>query len=243
MRFFSAIAAALPALSAAQDFQQYQAQFQNFLGQLGSYIPNPAAHNPAAAMEAKVGSMKLHVLTLDNWRDTLYEPVSPGATKPEEWWVLTSGRNKTCFGHCGRIETAYNETAARFALLPSAPHMGLINCDDQPILCNSWSAGAGTLWIFDMLPQPAPIDIYKKRFNMTTVTADDIAAVKDDRSSTNIVDSWFHPFNGKATELGLAVPFGYLTWFFNVVPSWMFMLGVSFISRSMMSRRMEGHGR
>ena len=36
MRFFSAIVAALPALAAAHDFQQYQAQFQDFLGQMAS---------------------------------------------------------------------------------------------------------------------------------------------------------------------------------------------------------------
>lgn len=137
-------------------------------------------------------------------------------------------------GHCDRIESAYNETAAKFALIPSAPHMGIINCDDQPILCNSWSAGAGTIWIFDMLPPPAPIDIYKKRFNMTTVTSDEVAAVKDNRESAVLLDSWFHPFNGKAVELGLAVPFGYLTWAFNVVPNWLFMLGISFLSRTMM---------
>lgn len=98
MRFFSTVAAVLPALAAAQDFQQYQAQFQNFLGQMGSYIPSPARHNPVAAAEAKVGSMKMHVLTLDNWKETLYEPVTPGAIKPVEWWVLTTGRNKTCLG-------------------------------------------------------------------------------------------------------------------------------------------------
>jgi len=240
MRFFSAIVAALPALAAAQDFQQYQAQFQDFLGQMAGYIPNPGRHNPVAALEAKVGAMKLHILTLDNWKETLYEPVQAGATKPEEWWVLTTGGNKTCFGRCDQIEQAFNETAGRFALLPKAPHMGLLNCEDQPILCNSWSAGAGTVWIFDMLPPPAAIDIYKKRFNLTTVTSDDIFALKDNREGATLLDSWFHPFNGKAVELGLAIPFGYVTWVFNVVPSWAMMLLVSFASRSMMSRRMEG---
>lgn len=112
--------------------------------------------------------------------------------------------------------------------------MALLDCENQPILCNSWSAGAGALWIFEMLPPPAAIDIYKKRFNMTTVTADDIAAFKDSREGAKLVDSWFHPFNGKAVELGLAVPFGYVTWVFNVVPSWAFMLIVSLASRKMM---------
>ena len=112
MRFFSAIVAALPAFAAAQDFQQYQAQFQDFLGQMAGYIPNPGRHNPVAALEAKVGAMKLHILTLDNWQETLYEPVTAGTTKPEEWWVLTTGGNKTCFGtaspfYCGAASATY----------------------------------------------------------------------------------------------------------------------------------------
>lgn len=98
MRFFSSVVAALPALAVAQDFQQYQAQFQDLLSNIGSYIPNPGRHNPVAALEAKVGALKLHTLTLDTWKDTLYEPVVAGATKPEEFWVLTTGGNKTCFG-------------------------------------------------------------------------------------------------------------------------------------------------
>lgn len=97
---FSAIVAALPALASAQEnpLEQYQAQFQNFLGKFGSYIPNPGRHDPVAALEAKTGAMKMHTLTLENWKDTLYEPVSEGATKPEEWWILTTGGNKTCYG-------------------------------------------------------------------------------------------------------------------------------------------------
>jgi hypothetical protein len=100
MRFStSALAAALPALVAAQEpFQEYKAQFQTFLDKMSSYIPNPGAHDPVAAAEAKLGAMKMHTLTLENWKDTLYEPVSADATTPVEWWVLTSGRNNTCRG-------------------------------------------------------------------------------------------------------------------------------------------------
>lgn len=100
---FSTILSALPAVAFAQDspVEQYKAQFQNFIGQMGSYVPNPGHHDPIAAAEAKAGSMRLNVLTLENWQQTLYEPVSPGATTPEEWWVLVSGGNKTCFGTFG----------------------------------------------------------------------------------------------------------------------------------------------
>lgn len=245
MRFSTALVAALPVFANAQDtdaFGQYKAQFQNFMGNMGSYIPNPGRHDPIAAAEAKAGSMKLNILTLENWKDTLYGPVSEGQTTPEDWWVLTTGGNKTCFGHCGNVEQAFNETAAKFALQPNAPHMALLNCEDQPILCNVWSAGVGWLWNFEMLPPPAEINIYKKRLNLTTVTSDELVSLQGKKDQFKVEDSIWHPFNGKLAELGVSVPFAYFLWIFNLLPSWAFMLIISFFSRSMMSRRMEGHG-
>ncbi|KAI9158590.1 peptidyl-tRNA hydrolase [Paramyrothecium foliicola] len=244
MRFStSAFIAALPALAAAQEdpFQQYKAQFQNVLDKFGSYIPKPSVHDPVAAAEAKIGEKKLSILTIDNWKDTLYEPVSADATTPVEWWVLISGRNKTCYGRCGRVEAAFNETAAKFAVLPGSPYMGYVNCDDQPILCNSWSATPTNMWAFEMLPAPAPINIYKKRLNATTVTSEDIVALRnaDRETSFKPVDGVFHPFNGKIAELGLSTVVGYIFWGFGVVPSWLTMLIISMVSRSMMSSRMQ----
>ncbi|KAF4949620.1 hypothetical protein FSARC_13428 [Fusarium sarcochroum] len=245
MRFSSStVLAALPALAAAQDspIDQYKAQFQNIIGQFSSYIPNPGQHDPVAAAEAKAGSMRLNVLTLENWKQTLYEPVSAGATTPEEWWLLVSGGNKTCYGRCGNVEQAFNETAAKFALLENTPHMAYLNCDNQPILCNSWSAGPATLFAFNMLPEPAPIDVYTKRLNLTTTTSDTLVNLQasGNKEEFNHLESFFHPFNGKLAELGLSVPFGYLMWAMGLVPNWLFMLLVSFGSRAMMSRRMGG---
>ena len=109
MRFATSVVLALPLLAAAESpFEQYKAQFQNFLGSIGSFIPGAAqekAAEPAAADQssatkpkAAVVEPKISVLTLDNWKDTLYAPVKAGATKPEEWWVFISGGNKTCYG-------------------------------------------------------------------------------------------------------------------------------------------------
>ncbi|KFG79396.1 hypothetical protein MANI_009532 [Metarhizium anisopliae] len=241
----SAIIAALPLLASAQEdpLAQYKAQFQTFMDKMSGYIPNPGTHDPVAALEAKLGSMKMSTLTLENWKETLYEPVAPGATVPTEWWVLISGRNKTCFGHCGKVEQAFNETAAKFAILPGSPHMGMLNCDDQPILCNAWSAGAGSIWSINMLPAPATVDIFKKRLNLTSTTSEDLVKLNSAESKQAAgfvpLDSWFHPFNGKATELGLSVPYGYVMWAFGLVPNWLFMLIVSFASRSFMGNRMQ----
>lgn len=103
MRLSSSLAlAALPLLAAAESpFEQYKAQFQNFLGSFGSFVPGaakPEGAAPEAAATAKSPAKKLEVLTLGTWKDTLYGPVKEGALKPEEWWVLLSGRNNTCYG-------------------------------------------------------------------------------------------------------------------------------------------------
>ncbi|KYK55308.1 hypothetical protein DCS_07271 [Drechmeria coniospora] len=244
MRFHaSAVVAALPLLARAQEnpFGPYKAQLQQVLGKMCSYLPNPGRHDQVAALEAKFGPMHLSTLTLENWKETLYEQdLGPGARSVDEWWVLISGRNKTCFGHCGQVEKAFNETAAKFATTPGAPHMALLNCDDQPILCNSWAAGTGHIWSFGMVPDPDKVEIYKKRLNLTSTTSDDLVALHEAETKEGWValESWFHPFTGQATELGLAVPWGYIIWAFNLVPNWLFMIIVSFASRSMMGNRM-----
>lgn len=114
--------------------------------------------------------------------------------------------------------------------------MGYVNCDDQPILCNSWSSSTANLWVFEMLPPPAAIDIYKKRLNTTTTTSADLVELKNTNKaeSMTLLESRFHPFNGQFAELGVSVPIAYGLWAFNLVPSWLFMLVISMVSRTMM---------
>lgn len=105
MRFNPASALlAFPVLAAA-DSPDYQAQFQDYLGQAQGYfekvassLPNPNKYDAAGAAAAKSGPNQMAVIGLHNWKETLYEPVTPGSTTPEEWWLLITGGNKTCFG-------------------------------------------------------------------------------------------------------------------------------------------------
>lgn len=153
--------------------------------------------------------------------------------------LLTFGRAS---GHCLKLEAAFNETAAKFATQPNTPHMALVNCDVETILCNSWSAGTGSVWIFDMLPPPAPIAIYRERMNLTSVTTKDFLALQSKpREDLKPLDSIFHPFDGPIARNGLSIPFAYFIYVFNVVPNWLFMLIISFASRTMMTRRMDNH--
>lgn len=135
------------------------------------------------------------------------------------------------------MEAAFNQSAATLAALPDAPHIGYVNCEDQPILCNAWSAGAATVWLIEMLPEPALIDIYMKRMNMTTTTPDDFVELyktRADKSQFYKKDGYFHPFDGELAKYGVSVPVAYVLWGLSVVPSWTMMLMVSFLSRTMM---------
>ena len=71
-----------------------------------------AASVAAAAASAVVRLKKIDLprLTLDNWK-TVLRPSSTAASgpgEPEEWWILVTGRNKTCHGDCEPVETAFN---------------------------------------------------------------------------------------------------------------------------------------
>jgi hypothetical protein len=243
MRFSTISALALPLLAAATQqespFEQAKVQAQYYFDKISSFIPSPnKAHSDVAAhaAAAKAGGRALHILTLDNWKQTIYSSVKPKSSTPEEWWVLTTGGNKTCFGHCGVIETAFNETAALFAANPSAPHLAYLNCDNQPVLCNSWGAGPPNLWVMHVPPPPAPVDVRILPLNTTTTTVKTFTEIHSTKSWKEKVpyEGFFHPFDGQLAQYGLAVPVGYFFWIFSVIPSWLFMIGVSFISRSIM---------
>ena len=92
------------AAGVAGAFDQYKAQFQNFLGSFGA---KPAAQSEkvaqmkreqAAVEEVPVEGNALASLTMDNWHETLYGSLPQDATTPEEWWLFITGRNKTCNG-------------------------------------------------------------------------------------------------------------------------------------------------
>lgn len=230
---------ALPLLAAAQadPLEQVKAQAQYWFDKISSFIPNPsAAHVAPSAAAAKAGGKTLNVLTLANWEPTLRSSVKAASTTPEEWWILVTGGNSTCFGQCGKVETAFNETAALWSINPTAPNLGYLNCETQPVLCNSWAAGPPSLWFMEMTAAPNPVVVRSQRLNTTTTDVKfftDLHASQEYKSIAP-ADGYFHPFDGPLAQYGLAVPLGYVFWFFNVVPSWLFMIAISFFSRNMM---------
>ncbi|OBT91048.1 hypothetical protein VE02_00122 [Pseudogymnoascus sp. 03VT05] len=245
MRFSAATLLALPLLAVAETqdpLQQLQDTALHYFNKAYSLIPHTNTFSAAEAAIAKAGGSNVDVLSLDNWRSTLLNSVTPASKGPEEWWVLLTAGNKTCWGNCEKLTRAFNESALLFKADPTAPHLGLINCDHQPILCHSWTAGAPLMYIFEVNAPPAKTDVHVHGFNTTTVTAMDLVKLHATKSwkERPAYEGHFHPFHGTAQQYGLDLATGWVIWAFNILPNWAFMILISFASRSMMSRREQG---
>ncbi|KAI9865553.1 MAG: hypothetical protein M1824_002293 [Vezdaea acicularis] len=235
MRISSALFLALPLLAAAEE----QKPLKAWLDKLSSYIPSAVQH-PIENAAAK--SAKVHVthVTMYNLKDTL---VPNG--QPQEWWVYVTGGNTTCFGQCKITGQAWNESAALIQASSHPPKLGTINCEASPILCNIWSAKPPALWRINI---PAtvgePTEIRIKELNSTTTTASELLSLRTAKKwdQVPVYDGPFHPFDGILSKLGLNVVVGYVLYVYNLLPSWFFMVAISFISRNWMAKRQQRVG-
>ena len=123
----------------------------------------------------------------------------------------------------------------------SAPHLASIDCEVETILCGSLVADASTIWFF-IVPYPAAdqsrpaTNIYLFPLNGTTVTSADITSIHTRRKYNHMkpYEGPMHPFDGWVTKMGLTEPLAYGLHYISKVPSWAFMIGMSFFSRQYM---------
>ncbi|KAF2724007.1 hypothetical protein K431DRAFT_337000 [Polychaeton citri CBS 116435] len=248
---------ALPALASAADqvplMDQVKGWFAKASSSISSAIPSvsvPSAGSipdPIASGAAKVADLKVHQLTLNNWKEVLQPGAGSASPGVEEWLVYVTGGNKTCLGSCTHSEKAWNESVALMAVAPNPPNLALIDCETEPILCHSWAVGAPSVQHF-LIPQPLPdqsqpgTTMHSININRTSVTATELANIhlKKTYLESDAYDGMFQPFDGQLAKYGIAVPVAYVVWGLNKVPSWMFMIGISFFSRTFMGRRPAG---
>ena len=214
---------------------------QEWFNKAKSFIP-ASATSPVDTTSAKVASVHVTSLTKDNWKTELSSSSSSVSNEgPVTWMILFSGGNKTCYGQCAGIEQAWNASAVALAADPTAPKLGYVNCDTNAILCSIWAAGPPSIWHVQ-LPVPAadqspsPTTIHIMRLNTTTTTAQDIIEIHYAKTyeNTPVYESVLHPFDGSLAKFGLNVPLGYVLFGFAMIPSWAFMIVVSFVSRTIM---------
>jgi hypothetical protein len=92
----------------------------------------------------------------------------------------------------------------------------------------------------------APSRLHIVPLNLTSTEASDIVSIPSATKSRYLdYDEYtglLHPIDGLMAKFGLLQPFGYFMWALGSMPGWVMMLGISFVSRQIMSRRMARTG-
>ncbi|KAJ9353118.1 hypothetical protein DTO027B9_5370 [Paecilomyces variotii] len=229
----------LPALATAQEQIPLGERLQGWFNKAKSYVPAP----PVVAEKAaeKVAEKTVTPFNITNWQANL----EPSTESAQDWLIFVTGGNKTCFGRCERAEKAFNESVLLFAADPTSPQLGYLNCEQDRVLCSIWSAGAPSVWHFQV-PQAQPDEPRSTRplhivpLNITTVTPETIYKIHSEKTYEEFdqYDGAFHPTDGWLAEYGLNVVLGYVLFGFSLIPSWLFMIGISVFSRMITSRRL-----
>lgn len=246
MHLTPSLALLLPALAAAQDQQKpLGSQLKGWFDRAKSYVPSTnsvpeAAKDPVGASAAKVASKTVTPLTISNYESWLTpDPSSPKS--PQEYMVFVSGGNKTCGGHCLKLEKEWNETASLLGADPTAPNLGYIDCDTQGVLCATWQAQPPTIWHIQrpvaQADQSTPAStVYINYVNVTSTSVGDIVALHSGKKYEEgiLYEGYFQPFDGILARYGVNKPVGYVLYGVGLVPSWAFMLIISMVSRTIM---------
>ncbi|KAI9038908.1 uncharacterized protein KD926_010122 [Aspergillus affinis] len=245
MRFIQLLPV-LPALAAAQEQVPIGDRVQGWFNKAKSYLPTatPVIPHVEKVVEQKLQEKVVTNFNLSNWQ-TLLEP----ASDPQNWLLYITGGNKTCFGRCDQADKSFNESVLLFSADPTAPNLGRLDCESNQVLCSIWSAGAPSVWHFQV-PQAQlgeerpPTTLHTVNLNTTTVTGETIYKIHSEKTYENkpAYEGAFHPTDSWLAQNGLLIPVGYVIYGFSAIPSWLFMIGISFFSRTMMSRRLGTPG-
>lgn len=236
----------LPGLAVAQQaplLDQAQSLFTQATEVIKSYMPATPTHsipNPIPAVASVLAAGVINPLTLENYHQVLKAGASTSSPGIDEWMVLVTGGNKSCHGLCQHTEVEWNKSSAVLSASTSAPHLGLLNCEAQPILCGAWAVGPPSIMHL-LLPHPnkqqsqPTATVRYIPLNRTSITANEIAEIHtaEKYKETKIYEGVWHP-DGPLAKTGLNVPIGYVVWAMSLVPSWLMMVVISMGSRTLM---------
>jgi len=127
-----------------------------------------------------------------------------------------------------------------FAVDPTSPQLAILDCEKEAVLCAIWAAAPPSVWHFQFpqvqIGEERPtIPLHVVYLNHTTVTPETIYQIHSEKTYTKVApyDGALHPFDGWLARFGLNVPLGYVMYAFGAVPSWLMMVIISFVSRTM----------
>ena len=136
-----------------------------------------------------------------------------------------------------------------FSADPTSPNLGLLDCEEERVLCAAWSAGAPSVYYYQV-PQAQPTDqerlptpLHIVYLNSTTVTPEELYQVHSKKKFEKVptYKGAFHPADGWLAKYNLMIPLGYAIYGMGAIPSWLFMVGISFFSRTVMYVQIRLH--
>jgi len=133
------------------------------------------------------------------------------------------------------------ESVAILSATPNRPKFAVLDCEEYPVLCNSWSVGPPTVYYMS-IPKPladqsAPMATVRYiPMNRTAPSVANITRLVTHKEYENYepYEGIWHPFSGLFAKYNIAYPIGYILHGFGKMPSWLPMILISFFSRSFM---------
>ncbi|KAL4792113.1 hypothetical protein BDV19DRAFT_369143 [Aspergillus venezuelensis] len=243
MRFIPLLAL-LPALAVAEEQVPLADRVQGWFNKAKAYLPTATPVVPVAEKIVEAPKKVVQEKTVTPFNATNWQSILEPTQDAQDWFVFVTGGNKTCFGRCDKAEKSFNESVLLFAADPTSPNLGYLDCESNQLLCSAWSAGAPSVWYFEVpaaqIEERPSTPLHIVYVNSTTVTPEAIYKIHSDKifEDKPAYEGAFHPTDGWLAQYGLLVPLGYVIYGFGIVPSWLFMIIISMASRTMMSRRL-----
>jgi hypothetical protein len=125
--------------------------------------------------------------------------------------------------------------------------LGKVDCERDHPLCTALSTGLPSIW---HLQTPQKVEGTTPKtpchiipLNISSTNIQSITSIPSSSKSRYLDYPEYtgsnHPTDGWLVKAKLLVPLGYFLWLIGSVPSWVMMIGVSFLSRQLMSRRTQ----
>ena len=204
--------------------------------------PHPTLAHPIKEAASKIAAANVHTLTRQNYH-SLLDP-DPASTSPTEWLIFITGNTTSCAGRvngCHNMFVAWNESAAILSADPLAPKLGLLDCDDQRVLCAAWAAKPPTIWHIRRPGHGRSLEgredgaseVRINYLNYTTTTAGDMVALHTGNKYKEgyLYEGYQQPFDSWLAKSGILDLAGYVLFAVGLVPGWALMLTISMVTR------------
>lgn len=120
----------------------------------------------------------------------------------------------------------------------TSPELGILDCEKEKLLCASWFVSCPSLAYYQIPPaqigeERPPITVALRALNTTSVTGEGIYKFHSEKQYVRArYEGILHPTDGFLAKYKLNLVVGSVIYGLSAIPSWLFMVGISLISRT-----------